>query len=194
MIVNPVTLRRMPVPAADRATADESRVLEERADSEGLLLALLGQQAMQHLRAAHAATGLSPRQFHVLGLLHDQGALTQHELGGTIGVAASILVTLLNPLEADGYISRDRDPTDRRRHVVSLTPAGENQLVTAATAQREAEDELFRALSNTQRTQLRKLLRALRDDFVADPQRACAAADSPEHPAGTTAKSREETS
>jgi DNA-binding MarR family transcriptional regulator len=144
-------------------------VLDERATSEGLLLALLGQQAMRRLRAAHIAQDLSPRQFHLLGLLHDRGAMTQRELGAVMDVDPSILVTLLNPLEADGLLSRARDPADRRRHVVTLTPAGSRRLDSAAQAQREAEDQLFAGLSEKQRGLLRDLLLALRDS-VADEQ------------------------
>src|SRR3954464_9898919 len=129
---------------ATTETADSAHgLLEERASSEGLLLALLGQQAMRRLRATHTEHKLSPRQFHLLGLLHDRGPMTQRELGTLMDVDPSILVTLLNPLEADGYLSRDRDPVDRRRHVVTLSPAGERQLDRAAQGQRDAEDELF---------------------------------------------------
>jgi len=144
-------------------TADSGHgLIEERATSEGLLLALLGQQAMRRLRAAHTEHKLSPRQFHLLGLLHDRGAMTQRDLGTLMDVDASILVTLLNPLEADGYLSRERDPTDRRRHVVTITRRGEAQLERAAQAQRDAEDELFAGLTDTQRAQLRSLLLVLR--------------------------------
>jgi DNA-binding MarR family transcriptional regulator len=129
-----------------------------------LLLALLGQQAMRRLRATHTEHKLSPRQFHLLGLLHDRGPMTQRELGTLLDVDPSILVTLRNPLEADGYLSRDRDPTDRRRHVVTLSPAGERQLDRAAQAQRDAEDDLFASLTNNQREQLRALLLTLRDN------------------------------
>ena len=41
-------------------------------------------------------------------------------------------MTLLNPLEADSYVSRQRDPADRRRHVVALSPAGATHLAAAA--------------------------------------------------------------
>ena len=153
-----------PVPAAENARA----LLEERATSEGLLLALLGQHAMRRLRAAHIEHKLSPRQFHLLGLLHDRGAMTQRELGALMDVDPSILVTLLNPLEADGYLSRERDPADRRRHVVTLTRAGERQLERAAQAQRDAEDELFAGLTRTQREQLRALLLVLREQLAAE--------------------------
>ena len=78
-----------------------------------------------------------------------------------MGVDPSVLVTLLNPLEADGYVSRQRDPADRRRHVVALSPAGATHLAAAAGAQRAAEDELFAGLDQDQREQLRQLLLAL---------------------------------
>jgi DNA-binding MarR family transcriptional regulator len=155
-------------------------VLDERASSEGLMLALLGQYAMRRLREAHTAHDLSPRQFHLLGLLHDRGAMTQRELGAVMDVDPSILVTLLNPLEADGYLSRERDPTDRRRHVVSLTPAGERQLDSAAHAQRKAEDELFGGLTTAERAQLRDLLLTLRDRLAVDQHTDCASSDTPE--------------
>src|SRR3954453_9668586 len=108
--------------------------------------------------AAHLDHKLSPRQFHLLGLLHDRGPMTQRELGTLMNVDPSILVALLNPLEADGYLSRKRDTIDRRRHDVTLTPAGEKQLDRAARAQRDAEDELFANLTITQRAQLRAIL------------------------------------
>jgi DNA-binding MarR family transcriptional regulator len=163
--------------ADNKPSANRPPVLDERASSEGLLLALLGQHAMRHLRAAHAATALSPRQFHLLGLLHDHGPMTQRELGTTMNVDPSILVTLLNPLETDGYLSRDRDPTDRRRHLVNLTPAGDHRLDTAARAQRHAEDELFLGLTDEQRAQLRELLLTLRDRLTTELQPKCVPAD-----------------
>ena len=86
----------------------------------------------------------------------------QQELGQTMGVDPSVLVTLLNPLEADRLVTRERDPADRRRHLVALTPAGDGHLASAARAQRTTEDAIFAALDDSQREQLRTLLLALR--------------------------------
>ena len=138
-------------------------VLEERRSSPGLLLALLGQDAMRRLREAHTADNLTPRQFHLLGLLHDHGPTGQRQLGEIMSTDPSVLVTLLNPLETRGLVSRQRDTADRRRHVVTLTPAGARKLKSAARAQRKAEDALFAGLDSDQRNQLRDLLIALRD-------------------------------
>src|SRR3954449_194254 len=106
-------------------TPSSDSVLDQHRSSPGLLLALLGQEAMRRLRDAHTAHNLKPRQFQILGLLHDHGGLAQRELVREMDVDPSILVTLLNPLEAAGFVARQRDPGDRRRHLVTLTPAGE---------------------------------------------------------------------
>ncbi len=151
------------------AASPDASVLEERRSSPGLLLALLGQDAMRRLRDAHTAHDLMPRQFQLLGLLADKGPMGQRELGQAMATDPSILVTLLNPLEADGFLARNRDPADRRRHVVTLTAAGKRHLDRAAEAQRQAEDTIFAGLSTEQRAQLRDLLIALRDYRSAAP-------------------------
>jgi DNA-binding MarR family transcriptional regulator len=154
-------------PATTPATAPAG-LLEERRSSPGLLLALLGHHAMRRLREVHTRHELSPRQFQLLGLLHDGGPLGQRELGQSMEIDPSILVTLLNPLEAEGLLSRRRDPLDRRRHLVTLTGRGERRLAAAARAQREAEDELFAGLDERQREELRVLLTALKDSLSGD--------------------------
>src|SRR3954453_5893004 len=154
----------------DQTTATPS-ILDEHRSGPGLLLALLGHEAMRRLRAAHTAHNLKPRQFQILGLLHDHGGLAQRELMAEMDVDPSILVTLLNPLEADGLVARQRDPADRRRHLVTLTAAGEQQLASAARAQQETEDALFASLDDQQREQFRPLLLVLRDGLASDRER-----------------------
>lgn len=139
-----------------------------RRSSPSLLLALIGQDAMRRLREAHTAHNLKPRQFQLLALLHDEGALGQSELGHAMGVDPSVLVTLLNPLEADGLVSRERDLDDRRRHLVTLTPAGERHLDCAAQAQRDTDDALLAGLTVDQREELRAILVAVLDN-LAEP-------------------------
>src|SRR4051812_29631474 len=155
---------------ASEAPSRTAGILEERRSSPGLLLALLGQDAMRRLRDAHTAHNLMPRQFQLLGLLDDHGPMGQRELGQAMATDPSILVTLLNPIEANGFVARNRDRAERRPHVVTLTAAGRRHLERGAEAQREAEDTIFAGLSTDQRDQLRDLLIALRDsrDAAAD--------------------------
>jgi DNA-binding MarR family transcriptional regulator len=164
-------------PRADPTTIASPSILDEHRTSPGLLLALLGQEAMHRLRAAHTAHNLKPRQFQILGLLHEHGGLAQTDLVQTMDMAPSMLVTLLNPLEADGLVARERDPADRRRHLVTLTRAGEKQLASASRAQKDTEDALFASLDDNQRDQLRGLLLALSHGLAANPDSACTAAE-----------------
>ena len=98
----------------------------------------------------------------------------QGELGEAIGgVDPSILVTLLNPLEADGFVSRERETADRRRHVVRLTAAGRRHFERATRAQSEAENALFAGLDEGQLQQLRSALLALRHNLVRSREDAC---------------------
>ncbi|MFI9275994.1 MarR family winged helix-turn-helix transcriptional regulator [Kitasatospora sp. NPDC052896] len=148
------------------STTSGPALLDEHRNSPGLMLALLGHEAMRRLRDAHTGHGLTPRQFHILGLLHDRGPLAQTDLAVETDTAASVLVTQLNPLEAEGLVTRTRDPRDRRRHLVVLTEAGQQRLRAAADAQQEVEDDLFRSLTGAQRSQLTQLLVLVRDDLT----------------------------
>jgi hypothetical protein len=118
-----------------------------------------------------------PENLQRLGALLGDGTL-RVPVAATYELAqAPEALSLLNPLEADGLVARERDPADRHRHLVTLTPAGERQLADASTAQKQAEDELFASLDDQQREQLRALLIALRDGLAADPEAACTAAE-----------------
>jgi DNA-binding MarR family transcriptional regulator len=61
-------------------------------------------------------------------VLRDHGEQNQSDLPATFGMDPTNVVALLNELEADGLVERRRSPQDRRRHTVSLTPAGRSRL------------------------------------------------------------------
>lgn len=65
---------------------------------------------------------------------------------------------LLNPLEEEGLISRERDACDRRRHNISLTRKGHDRLKKIEREQAAAEDAYFAELEPSEVEQLRELL------------------------------------
>jgi DNA-binding MarR family transcriptional regulator len=158
---------------ASASLRTDTPLLEERRNSPGLLLALVGDDAMRELRQAHTDDGMTPRQYHLLALLDGHGPMGQSELGAAVGTDPSVLVTQLNPLEDEGFISRDRDPSDRRRHVVSLTTAGAKKLRDATRSQERVEDALLSALDAEEREQLQSLLIAIRDSRQSDGGAPC---------------------
>jgi DNA-binding MarR family transcriptional regulator len=68
------------------------------------------------------------------------------------------VVTWLNELEDAGFVSRLRDPDDRRKHNVAITERGAAALERAETELRRLEDEALAGLTVEERTQLRRLL------------------------------------
>ena len=85
------------------------------------------------------------------------------------GMNANNVVLLLNKLEQLGYATRLRDQSDRRRHLVQLTPTGREALSFAERAQEAIEDDVLQALDDEQRATLWRLLtRALRSIEPAD--------------------------
>ena len=118
-------------------------------------LARVGRQAAQ---ASMAPGGLRPRHLHALGLLSEQGPLSQQSLGEVLSLDPSNVVGLLNELEERALITRRRDPADRRRHIVDLSTAGEEELAAAYLRLGLVEDELLGALNAEERATLYHLL------------------------------------
>jgi DNA-binding MarR family transcriptional regulator len=122
---------------------------------------MTGRAVQQRLVEAFASVGLKPRQYYALALLHDRGAMSQQALGEALEVDPSILVALLNPLEAEGLASRARDPADRRRHIVVIAERGIERLEEGRRVRDAAERELFSALEHGELEQLAYLLRQI---------------------------------
>jgi DNA-binding MarR family transcriptional regulator len=77
-------------------------------------------------------------------------------------------VILLNGLEENGLIERVRDPEDRRRHIVAITPKGQKALEKAEHELETVEDDVLGNLSQDERNELRELLaKALEDHSLA---------------------------
>jgi DNA-binding MarR family transcriptional regulator len=111
-----------------------------------------------HRASSDELLGMRLRQLLVLGYLDRRAPARQQDLCETLMLDANNCVLLLNELEAPGWVERKRDPNDRRRHVVDLTPAGREALQRARAAQDTLEDELLAGLGEDERDQLRALL------------------------------------
>jgi DNA-binding MarR family transcriptional regulator len=102
--------------------------------------------------------GLRPRHLIALKLLQEHGSVSQQSLAETLSLDPSNVVGLLNDLEERGLITRRRDPEDRRRHVVEVSPLGKEQLELANARLSCVEDDLLSALSAEERSTLYELL------------------------------------
>ncbi len=133
-------------------------------------MALLTRLAKQvYRRSSEELLGMHMRHLMALSYVRDHDGGPQQELAEALCMDANNVVLLLNELEDLGFVTRRRDLSDRRRHLVDLTPAGRKALASAEHAQETIEDDVLQALDSSERAILWQLLaRALRG---AEPDR-----------------------
>ena len=101
---------------------------------------------------------LKVRSYAVLALACSDVNPSQRELADFLSLDASQIVALVDGLEKRGLVLRESDPRDRRSNVIKPTEAGRELAQKAATQARLAEEESLKALSATEREQLRDFL------------------------------------
>jgi DNA-binding MarR family transcriptional regulator len=87
-----------------------------------------------------------------------EGPLSLSGLAEAIGVDAPYATLIVDSLEERGLVERRPDPQDRRRKLVSLTPAGSEAIVRVIQIDRQAPPG-FAALSTAELDTLHELLR-----------------------------------
>jgi DNA-binding MarR family transcriptional regulator len=106
--------------------------------------------------------GLTYTQYIAVIVLWESGSLTVGALGEKLFLESNTLTPILKKLEAMGYLRRQRDPSDERQVLVSLTEEG-RQLRENALCK-----SLFNAtgLSAEEFPKLQQAVVALRDNLI----------------------------
>jgi MarR family transcriptional regulator, lower aerobic nicotinate degradation pathway regulator len=120
----------------------------------GFLLSRVGAAIRAGFKDVLARRGIRPLQYMLLLVLEANSAASQQQLCVAAGVDSGNMVELLDGLEALQYASRARDPRDRRRYVVSITPAGRSVLAELRQAVEEYNASFFTPLAEAEREQL----------------------------------------
>ena len=121
-----------------------------------VLLTRLAKQVFR--RSNEQLLGMHLRHLMALSYVRDHDGGPQQELAEALCMDANNVVLLLNELEELGWVNRQRDPQDRRRHLVNLTPKGQRELAAAESAQETIEADVLRGLEPAERAILRELL------------------------------------
>ena len=138
-----------------------ARVAKELAASSGFLLARLGFGFKAKAIACVEAAGYELYDYTVLAILDEGARETQATIAQALQVDPSRLVAVLDRLEERKLIVRQRDPVDRRRHVVSITPAGTRELGRLRELIRKLEEQFLAPLDAESRKTFHELLMLL---------------------------------
>jgi DNA-binding MarR family transcriptional regulator len=103
---------------------------------------------------------LRPAEFSVLAVIGGNKGLSQADVAQRLGIERARLVRLLDRLEKRGFTQRLPSPTDRRSHVLRLTPSGQQILKRAKALVMVHEERLIERLGPTPH---KMMIDALRD-------------------------------
>jgi DNA-binding MarR family transcriptional regulator len=140
---------------------NDTRAPRELVRSTAFLLKRLGWACKDKGYQAFDAVGTTPLHYGVLAVLDEGARETQATIADALGFDRSALVSLLDDLEEKQLVERRRDPADRRRHLVSLTPAGEKVLREHRVIATRLDAELLAPLEQDERDELHRLLAKL---------------------------------
>ncbi len=145
------------------------------------------------LDTALAPFRLIPRELGVLAVIAASPEQpSQLEIAARIGLDRTTMVGVVDSLESKGYVERHRSDRDRRRNVVTLTPAGRTCLEEAEEARERVERDFLAPLDETSAAALVEALLTLHL-ARSGASRADTVVHAPcggEYPAGTDAGAR----
>ncbi|MFC7647604.1 MarR family winged helix-turn-helix transcriptional regulator [Streptosporangium lutulentum] len=91
-------------------------------------------------------------------MLADEDAPSQQDLAHRLGINRTIMVKLLDRLQRIGYVTRTRNPANRRTYVLSVTDEGRAALKDMRQAAADRDARLTAPLTPPERHRLNELL------------------------------------
>lgn len=127
----------------------------------GLALARTAKTTSRAFDDALTAAGGSLPTWLIMISLRTHQLSNQRELADAIGIRGATLTHHLNAMEADGLITRRRNPANRRIHQVELTEDGDALFQRLAVAAQAHDERLRGGFSRAEIDLLRELLTRL---------------------------------
>jgi DNA-binding MarR family transcriptional regulator len=118
-------------------------------------------QVFTRFAARPAEDGPQFRDFVVLDALAGEDAASQQDLARRIDVNRTTMVKLIDRLQNAGYVTRARNPANRRTYVLSMTVDGRTALEHMRQAASDHDAQITAALTPAERRRLISLLNHL---------------------------------
>ena len=135
----------------------------------GIRLASAARIVRRGFDEALAEVGGSLPEWLVLLNLKIRRPANQRELAEAVGVREATLTHHLNAMDVEGLVTRRRDASNRRIHVVELTDAGEEMFLRLRTAAMAFDQRLRAGITEGELSSLEATLdRLVRNVAAAD--------------------------
>jgi MarR family transcriptional regulator, transcriptional regulator for hemolysin len=134
----------------------------------GLQLARAARSVSRAFDDALAQAGGSLPVWLVLISLKSRPLGNQRELADAVGIREATLTHHLNAMDAQGLVTRRRDPANRRVHLVELTEAGEALFLRLRDAAFAFDQRLRHGLTDRDAADLEGLLLRLERNVADD--------------------------
>ena len=116
-------------------------------------------KVFQNFQSTMAPFDLTPGQFGVLTLIHENEGLSQSDLGAALGIDRSTMVAVIDRLESRDLVVRAPSPNDRRSYALRLSDRGKKTIADIMPKLREHEETIAGALSKSEQSTLIALRR-----------------------------------
>lgn len=113
--------------------------------------------------------GRHPQEMGILAALRERGPISQRRLSEVLAVNRTMMVKVIDTLEYDGLVRRERDPDDRRSYAVTLTDAGTAVLAKMHEAATAGSARITEGMPPAEHERLNALLRRLIPDTASPP-------------------------
>lgn len=97
----------------------------------------------------------------VLALLADSGPTLMRDIAAHLHVSPQAVTGLVDQLEAEGLLARERHPTDRRKTVVRLNDHAAEKVKTARAARTDGLSDLFAGIPKDDRAAFARVAETL---------------------------------
>jgi MarR family transcriptional regulator for hemolysin len=134
----------------------------------GLQLTRAARSVSRAFDDALAQAGGSLPVWLVLLSLKSQQPDNQRELADAVGIREATLTHHLNAMDAQGLITRRRDPANRRVHLVELTEAGEAAFLRLRSAAAGFDQRLRIGINEEDAANLEVILARLEHNATSD--------------------------
>lgn len=115
----------------------------------------------EKMHAHLQAHQLTISQFGILEALFHLGPLCQKDLGEKILKTSGNITLVIDNLEKRNLVKRERDPGDRRRFAITLTPQGHDLIADIFPEHSKTAAAVFSVLDPGEQAQLGQLLKKL---------------------------------